>query len=117
MSTSETINFHFLFICFPFHFTPRNLNLLKLCSNWLESFCDPTKILPERASVNTKKRLGRPVCDGAKLRPGSDLYSGEPGGGGGYCHIWAIQVYPAVKGIVFKQFTQGLFVSRKVFIT
>ena len=24
---------------------------------------------------------------------------------GGYCHIWAIQVCAAVKGMVFKQFT------------
>ena len=29
------------------------------------------------------------------------------GGGGGYCHIWAIQVCAAVKGMVFKQFTVG----------
>ena len=29
-----------------------------------------------------------------------------PGGGGReYCHIWAIQVCAAVKGMVFKQFT------------
>ena len=27
--------------------------------------------------------------------------------GGGYCHIWAIQVCAAVKGMVFKQFTLG----------
>ena len=27
-----------------------------------------------------------------------------PGGGGGYCPIWAIQVCAAVKGMVFKQF-------------
>ena len=27
--------------------------------------------------------------------------------GGGYCHIWAIWVCAAVKGIVFKQFTLG----------
>ena len=26
------------------------------------------------------------------------------GGGGGYCHIWAIYVCAAVKGMVFKQF-------------
>ena len=29
------------------------------------------------------------------------------GGGGGYRHIWAIQVYAAVKGMVLKQFTLG----------
>ena len=29
------------------------------------------------------------------------------GGGGGYCHIWAIWVCAAVKGMVFKQFTLG----------
>ena len=28
-------------------------------------------------------------------------------GGGGYCHIWAIWVRGAVKGMVFKQFTLG----------
>ena len=28
-------------------------------------------------------------------------------GGGGYCHIWAIKVCTAVKGMVFKQFTLG----------
>ena len=28
-------------------------------------------------------------------------------GGGGYCHIWAIEVCAAVKGINFKQFTLG----------
>ena len=28
-------------------------------------------------------------------------------GGGGYCHIWAIEVCAAVKGMVFKQFTLG----------
>ena len=28
----------------------------------------------------------------------------DPGrGGGGYCHIWAIWVCPAAKGMVFKQ--------------
>ena len=26
-------------------------------------------------------------------------------GGGGYCHIWAIYVGAAVKGMVFKHFT------------
>ena len=26
---------------------------------------------------------------------------------GGYCHIWAIKVCAAVKGMVFKQFTLG----------
>ena len=31
----------------------------------------------------------------------------KPGGGGGYCHIWAIWVCAAVKGMVFKQFTLG----------
>ena len=30
-----------------------------------------------------------------------------PEGGGGYCHIWAILVCAAVKGMVFKQFTLG----------
>ena len=28
-------------------------------------------------------------------------------GGGGHCHIWAISVCAAVKGMVFKQFTLG----------
>ena len=28
-------------------------------------------------------------------------------GGGVYCHIWAIWVCAAVKGMVFKQFTLG----------
>ena len=27
--------------------------------------------------------------------------------GGGYCHIWAIWVCAAVKGMIFKQFTLG----------
>ena len=27
--------------------------------------------------------------------------------GGGYCHLWAIWVCAAVKGMVFKQFTLG----------
>ena len=30
-----------------------------------------------------------------------------PGGWGGYCHVWAIWVCAAVKGMVFKQFTLG----------
>ena len=30
-----------------------------------------------------------------------------PGGGGGYCHVWAIYVGAAVKGRVFKPFTRG----------
>ena len=29
------------------------------------------------------------------------------GGGGGYCHIWAIQVCAGVKGMVLKQVTLG----------
>ena len=29
------------------------------------------------------------------------------GRGGGYCHIWAIWVCAAVKGMVFKQFSLG----------
>ena len=39
-----------------------------------------------------------------------DNTSNRGGGGGGvvgYCHIWAIQVCAAVKGMVFKQFTLG----------
>ena len=28
-------------------------------------------------------------------------------GGGGYCQIWAIKVFAAVKGMVFKKFTIG----------
>ena len=28
-------------------------------------------------------------------------------GGGGYCQIWAIWVFAAVKGMVFKQLTLG----------
>ena len=35
-----------------------------------------------------------------------DLYT-RGGGGVGYCHIWAIKVCAAVKGMVFKQFTLG----------
>ena len=31
----------------------------------------------------------------------------KPGGGGGYCHMWTIWVYAAVKGMVFKQITLG----------
>ena len=31
----------------------------------------------------------------------------SPGGGGGNCHIWAIYVCAAVKGMVFKPFTLG----------
>ena len=34
-------------------------------------------------------------------------YESRGGGGGGYCHIWAIWVCAAVKGMVFKQFTLG----------
>ena len=36
----------------------------------------------------------------------SAVFKGAPGGGG-YCHIWAIWVCAAVKGMVFKQFTLG----------
>ena len=32
---------------------------------------------------------------------------GGGGGGGRNCHIWAIGVCAAVKGMVFKQFTLG----------
>ena len=32
---------------------------------------------------------------------------GNSFGPGGYCHIWAIWVCAAVKGMVFKQFTLG----------
>ena len=32
-------------------------------------------------------------------------YAGEAGGG--YCHIWAIKLCAAVKGMVFEQFTLG----------
>ena len=35
---------------------------------------------------------------------GTAIYGLYPGG---YCHIWAIQVCAAVKGMVFKQFTLG----------
>ena len=38
----------------------------------------------------------------------SSLSIPRPGGGGGwYCHVWAIWVCAAVKGMVFKQFTLG----------
>ena len=33
--------------------------------------------------------------------------AGARPGGGGYCHMWAIWVFAAVKGMVFKQFTLG----------
>ena len=36
-----------------------------------------------------------------------DLHTSSPGGGGRYCHIWAIWVCAAVKGMIFKQFTLG----------
>ena len=35
------------------------------------------------------------------------MYQKPGGGGGGYCHIWAIWVWAAVKGMVFQQFTLG----------
>ena len=35
------------------------------------------------------------------------IHAPEGGGEGGYCHIWAIKVCAAVKGMVFKQFTLG----------
>ena len=38
----------------------------------------------------------------SRMNPG-----GGRGGGGGYCPICAIQVYAAVKGVVFKQLTLG----------
>ena len=38
---------------------------------------------------------------------GSNPFFGGGGGGWGYCHIWAIWVCAAVKGMVFKQFTLG----------
>ena len=41
----------------------------------------------------------RETSSGPALTPG--------GGGGKYCHIWAIWVCAAVKGMVFKQFTLG----------
>ena len=41
----------------------------------------------------------------SKLRHGVNEAIGGPGGEGGYCHIWAIEVCAAVKGMVFKQFT------------
>ena len=34
-------------------------------------------------------------------------HTDEPQSPGGYCHIWAIEVCAAVKGMVFKQFTLG----------
>jgi len=38
----------------------------------------------------------------------SCIHSGAISGAGGrYCHIWAIWVCAAVKGMVFKQFTLG----------
>ena len=65
-------SFYLLFICTLLH--ELSLNLLKLVQTMLESFCAAKKIIPERASVHTQKWLVRPdVCDGAKLRPGSDL--------------------------------------------
>ena len=53
----------------------------------------------------------RQICS----QSGTDLLADEqiwrwliiPPGGGGYCHIWAIWVCAAVKGMVFKQFTLG----------
>ena len=31
----------------------------------------------------------------------------KPPGGGGYCHVWALLLCAAVRGMVFKQFTVG----------
>ena len=75
MSTSETVNEHFLCICFSFHFAPQNLNLLKLCSNYAGYFfAPPGKHYRIGLLFIHKKWLGRgggtDLCDGAKLRPG-----------------------------------------------
>ena len=43
----------------------------------------------------------------SKHTSGNSLSQMPGGGGGGYCHIWAIQACAAVKGMVFKQFTLG----------
>ena len=76
MSTSETINFHFLFICFLFYFTPRNLNLLKVMFKlWWIAFALPQKSYRIGLLFIHKNGWGGliSVCDGAKLRLGSDL--------------------------------------------
>ena len=47
--------------------------------------------------------------DSFRLLSGFTNSSFTPGEGevGGYCHIWAIWVWAAVTGMVFKQFTLG----------
>ena len=35
------------------------------------------------------------------------IFPYQPGGGGGYCQIWAIWVFATVKGMVLKQFNLG----------
>ena len=44
-----------------------------------------------------------PPCTGFFFFFFLKMYVGKPGGGGGYCHISAIQVCAAVKDMVFKQ--------------
>ena len=46
-----------------------------------------------------------PLSNLSQLSP--MICTGDQAGGGGYCHIWAVLVCAAVKGMVFKQFTLG----------
>ena len=72
MSTSETVNEHFLFICFSFHFAPQKFIkvMFKLC--WV-TFAPPGKPYRIGLLFIHKKWLGSggaDFSDGAKLRPG-----------------------------------------------
>ena len=78
-------------------FAPRNLNLLKLCSNYAGKLLPRKETIPDRASVHTQKWLG---SGGGLMSVTERSYSPAPiskeeslvgkGVGGGYCHIWAI---------------------------
>ena len=84
MSTSETIDFHFFYLLLiSFYSTKFKLikAMFKLC--WI-AFAPPGKPYQIGLLFIHKNGWGGliSVCDGAKLRLGSDLLSGEPGGKG-----------------------------------
>ena len=46
-------------------------------------------------------------CNFKNKQQNRGLGPGVAGGGGRYCHVWAIWVCVAIEGMVFKQFTLG----------
>ena len=64
-------------------------------------------LLQQSATGNKLPNSSKRQCQGISYNFLKIMTGERPSPRGGYCHVWAIWVCAAVKGMVFKQFTLG----------